>query len=77
MPPNFNTHKCAVNLYSITGSAAGAYTDSVGSASRCNYGDPVPLTLDFQQLRQHVPYSTYYKPMGDLPYISSEQGVGL
>ncbi len=24
-----------------------------------------------------VPYSTYYKPMGDLPYISSEQGVGL
>ncbi len=22
----------------------------------------------------HVPYSTYYKPMGDLPYISSEQG---
>ncbi len=21
-----------------------------------------------------VPYSTYYKPMGDLPYISSEQG---
>ncbi len=20
------------------------------------------------------PYSTYYKPMGDLPYISSEQG---
>ncbi len=25
----------------------------------------------------NVPYSTYYKPMGDLPYISSEQGVGL
>ncbi len=24
-----------------------------------------------------VPYSTYYKPMGDLPYISSEQGGGL
>ncbi len=24
-----------------------------------------------------VPYSTYYKPMGDLPYISSEQGSGL
>ncbi len=24
-----------------------------------------------------IPYSTYYKPMGDLPYISSEQGVGL
>ncbi len=22
----------------------------------------------------HVPHSTYYKPMGDLPYISSEQG---
>ncbi len=22
-----------------------------------------------------VPYSAYYKPMGDLPYISSEQGV--
>ncbi len=21
-----------------------------------------------------IPYSTYYKPMGDLPYISSEQG---
>ncbi len=21
-----------------------------------------------------VPYSTYYKPMGDLPYVSSEQG---
>ncbi len=21
-----------------------------------------------------VPYSTYYKPMGNLPYISSEQG---
>ncbi len=21
-----------------------------------------------------VPYSTYYKPMGDLPYISSEPG---
>ncbi len=27
--------------------------------------------------RKHVPYSTYYKPMGDLPYISSEQGGGL
>ncbi len=25
----------------------------------------------------HVLYSTYYKPMGDLPYISSEQGDGL
>ncbi len=25
----------------------------------------------------HVPYSTYYKPMGALPYISSEQGGGL
>ncbi len=25
----------------------------------------------------HVPYSTYYKPMGDLPYISSEQEGGL
>ncbi len=24
-----------------------------------------------------VPYSTYYKPMGDLPYITSEQGGGL
>ncbi len=24
-----------------------------------------------------LPYSTYYKPMGDLPYISSEQGGGL
>ncbi len=24
-----------------------------------------------------VPYSMYYKPMGDLPYISSEQWVGL
>ncbi len=24
-----------------------------------------------------VPYSTYYKPMGDLLYISSEQEVGL
>ncbi len=24
-----------------------------------------------------VPHSTYYKPMGDLPYISSEQGGGL
>ncbi len=23
---------------------------------------------------EHQPYSTYYKPMGDLPYISSEQG---
>ncbi len=22
----------------------------------------------------HVLYSTYYKPMGDLPYVSSEQG---
>ncbi len=26
------------------------------------------------QLNTPVPYSTYYKPMGDLPYISSEQG---
>ncbi len=25
----------------------------------------------------HLPYSMYYKPMGDLPYISSEQGGGL
>ncbi len=25
----------------------------------------------------HVPYSTYYKPMGDLPYNSSEQRGGL
>ncbi len=24
----------------------------------------------------HIPYSTYYKPVGDLPYISSEQGWG-
>ncbi len=24
-----------------------------------------------------IPYSTYYKPMGDLSYISSEQGGGL
>ncbi len=24
----------------------------------------------------NIPYSIYYKPMGDLPYISSEQGVG-
>ncbi len=24
-----------------------------------------------------LPYSTYYKPMGDLSYISSEQGGGL
>ncbi len=24
-----------------------------------------------------VPYTTYYKPMGDLPYINSEQGGGL
>ncbi len=24
-----------------------------------------------------VPYTTYYKPMGDLPYIISEQGLGL
>ncbi len=26
---------------------------------------------------QILPYSTYYKPMGDLPYISSEQEGGL
>ncbi len=25
----------------------------------------------------NVPYSKYYKPMGNLPYISSEQGVGI
>ncbi len=25
----------------------------------------------------YIPYSTYYKPMGDLSYISSEQGGGL
>ncbi len=25
----------------------------------------------------HVRYSTYYKPIGDLLYISSEQGGGL
>ncbi len=25
----------------------------------------------------HVPYSMYYKPMDDLPYISSEQEGGL
>ncbi len=24
--------------------------------------------------QKYIPYSTYYKPMGDLPYISSEQG---
>ncbi len=24
-----------------------------------------------------VPYSTYYKPMGDLPYISAQQVGGL
>ncbi len=28
-------------------------------------------------LLKQIPYSMYYKPMGDLPYISSEQGVGL
>ncbi len=27
--------------------------------------------------RYNVPYSMYYKPMGDLPYISSEQWGGL
>ncbi len=27
--------------------------------------------------RIYIPYITYYKPMGDLPYISSEQGGGL
>ncbi len=32
----------------------------------------VGKTLDWD-----IPYSTYYKPMGDLPYISSEQEVGL
>ncbi len=25
----------------------------------------------------YIPYTTYYKPMGNLPYISSEQGGGL
>ncbi len=25
---------------------------------------------------QNIMYCTYYKPMGDLPYISSEQGDG-
>ncbi len=24
-----------------------------------------------------LPYNTYYKPMGDPPYISSEQGGGV
>ncbi len=26
---------------------------------------------------RNIPYSTYYKPMGDLSYISSEEGGGL
>ncbi len=29
------------------------------------------------RLLLYVPYSTYCKPMGDLPFISSEQGGGL
>ncbi len=31
-------------------------------------------TLLFYKDKKAVPYSTFYKPMGDLPYISSEQG---
>ncbi len=33
--------------------------------------------LNTGTLQIPVPYSTYYKPMGDLLYISSEQGSGL
>ncbi len=29
------------------------------------------------KLIKPLPYITYYKPMGNLPYISSEQGGGL
>ncbi len=32
---------------------------------------------DCECVEHQLPYSTYYKPMGDLPYISSEQGGGL
>ncbi len=33
--------------------------------------------VTYQHQGMDVPYSTYYKPMGDLSYISSEQGGGL
>ncbi len=44
------------------------------------------LASKFEQVRKiyntlnelkRIPYSMYYKPMGDLPYISSEQEGGL
>ncbi len=38
------------------------------------YARFLPLQWDYFP---SVPYSTYYKPMGDLSYISSEQGGGL
>ncbi len=35
-------------------------------------------SLHVRAYNMSIPYSTYYKPMGDLPYSSSEQGgVGL
>ncbi len=44
-----------------------------GIRHKLNFGEmnqPLPEALA-------LPYNTYYKPMGDLPYISSEQGSGL
>ncbi len=40
-------------------------------------GMEVNLPIALKDKWGHILYSTYYKPMGDLPYISSEQGGGL
>ncbi len=41
------------------------------------YYSAVPAIPSRMKLHVHVPYNTYYEPMGDLPYISPEQGGGL